>query len=149
MTAGVLFYWFVTFAYPYREPIIVDGPRPELGILHVKKDGLGFRETRISLYRNGTYYLYRNERHLFSYKFWEVHSEGALNTDLRTRVNAIKNLPELRGTVSRAPRSLVSLHGEGWYTEADSPEIAAFTTENSVAPPRELVELFNETKECQ
>jgi hypothetical protein len=60
------------------------------------------------------------------------------------RVNAIKNLPELRGTVSRAPRSLVSLHGEGWYTEADSPEIAAFTTENSVAPPRELVELFNE-----
>ena len=52
-------YWFGTSAFPYRQPLITDGVSPEVSILHVEKDGITFHETRISLYRDGTYYLVR------------------------------------------------------------------------------------------
>lgn len=130
--------WFATSVFPYRQPVIVDAMRPELSLLHVEKDGTVFHETRVSVYHDGRYYLTRNDRHLFRYRFAETAQEGLLTNDLRTRLKDILALPELKRTLDRAPRALRVRHGEGWYTKTGSYKIAAFTTENSTEPPVEL-----------
>ena len=117
---------------------------PELSILHVKKNGTVFRETHVSLYRDGTYYLTKSERRLFSYKFKEVSYHGMMTSDLRNQLTAIKGIPALQRTLSKAPGSLRVWHGEGWYTEANSFAITAFTTENTTEPPSELVAFFHQ-----
>jgi hypothetical protein len=131
-------YWFATYAFPYRQPVIVDALRAELAILRVEKDGTMFHETRLSVYRDGRYYLVRTDRRLFRYSFVEAVYVGILTDELRGEVRAILALPELRRTLDSAPKSLRAQHGEGWYTEADSYKIAAFTSENSISPPGEL-----------
>jgi len=132
-------YWFATFAFPYRQPVIVDGMQSELSLLHVEKDGTVFRETQVTIYPDGRpYYLTRNERRLFRYSFSETAQHGFLTKDLQTRLKAILALPELKRTLDRAPRALRSRHGEGWYTKMGTFKITAFTTENSTPPPAEL-----------
>jgi len=131
-------YWFTTYAFPYRQPVIVDAMRPELSLLHVEKDGTVFHETCVTAYPDGRYYLTRNERHLFRYSFTEAAQEGLLTNDLRTRLKAILALPDLKRTLDRAPRALRARHGEGWYTKVGSFKVTAFTTENATPPPDEL-----------
>ena len=140
----VLSYWFATFAFPYRQPIIIDAMRPEISILHVNKDGTRFHESRISVYRDGTYYLTKSERRLFSYTFKEVSYHGIMTSDLRNQLTAIKAIPALQRTLSKAPGSLRAWHGEGWYTEANSIAITAFTTENTTEAPSELAAFFHQ-----
>jgi hypothetical protein len=134
--------WFAAFARPYREPLIVDAMHPELSILNVKKDGVAFHETRISVYRDGRYYVIRNDRKLFRYSFGETAHEGLLTDDLRTKLKVIQALPELKRTLDKSPRALRARHSEGWYTETESFAITAFTTENATAPPADLVDFF-------
>ena len=131
-------YWFATSVFPYRQPVIVDAMRPELGLLHVEKDGTVFHETRITVYRDGRYYLTRNDRHLFRYSFSETAQEALLTNNLRAKLKDILALPELKQTLERAPRALRSRYGDGWYTQMGSSQITAFTTENSTPPPAEL-----------
>jgi hypothetical protein len=137
-------FWFAAFALPYREPLIVDAQNPELSVLNVKKDGRTFHETRISVYRNGRYYIVRNDRQLFRYRFGEAVQEGSLTDDLSAKLKVIQALPELKRTLDKSPRALRARHAEGWYTEMDSFAITAFTTENATSPPRELVDFFHE-----
>jgi hypothetical protein len=134
--------WFAAFVFPYREPIIVDGPHPELSILHVKKDGMTFHETRVSVLHDGRYYVAQNDRQLFRYSFAETVREGNLTDDLRTKLKAIQALPELKRTLDKSPRALRARNGEGWYTETDSFAITAFTTESGTTPPAELIKFF-------
>ncbi len=134
--------WFAAFALPYREPLIVDAAHPEISILNVKKDGIAFHETSISVYRDGRYYITRNDRQLFRYGFGETTHEGPLTDDLHAKLKIVQALPELKRTLDKSPRALRARHGEGWYTETDSIAITAFTTENRVAPPAELVDFF-------
>ena len=138
--------WFAEFALPYREPIIVGGVRTELDILNVKKDGIAFHETRVSIYHDGRYYLVRNDRQLFHYSFWETAYEGILTDDLRTKLKIIQALPELKRTLDKSPRALRAQHSEGWYTETGTSRITAFTTENSSPPPAALVAFFREVE---
>jgi hypothetical protein len=140
--------WFAAFVFPYREPIIVDGVHPELSILNVKKDGIAFHETRVSVYRDGRYYVVRNDRQLFRYSFAETVREGLLTDDLHTKLKTIQALPELKRTLDKSPRALRARHGEGWYTEMDSFAITAFTTENATPPPAELVAFFHRVEEA-
>lgn len=136
--------WFATFAFPYRQPVIVDGVQPELSILQVKKDGISFHETRISVYHNSRYFVVRNDRKLFRYSFVETVDEGFLTEDLRTKLKATQALPELKRTKGEAPRALRAWHGEGWYTEMDSFRITAFTTENATSPSAALKSFFHD-----
>ena len=61
ITVGVLVRagWFAHSARPWMLPTIVDGPSPELRILHVAKRGLKFHETSSSLIRNGAFEISR------------------------------------------------------------------------------------------
>ena len=146
ITLIVIVCWFGTFAFPYRQPVIVDGVQPELSILHVEKDGIAFHETRISVYRNGRYYVVRNDRRLFRYSFVETAHEGLLTDDLRTKMKAIQALPQLKRTLDKAPRGLRARHGEGWYTEMGGFAITAFTTENATPPPEDLRAFLREVE---
>jgi hypothetical protein len=138
--------WFARYAFPYRQPVIVDGAEPELGLLHIEKNGTVFHETRISVYRDGRYLIVRNDRRLFRYSFVETSQEGVLTDALRTKLKAILALPELKRTLDAAPRTLRARRGEGWYTVMGSFKIAAFTTENSTPPPRDLPTFLSEVE---
>jgi len=142
ITILVLARWFAAFAFPYRQPVIVDAMVPELSVLHVEKNGFDFDETRISVYRDGKFLMTHNDRRLFRYKFGEVWQGGWLTDALRIQLKTVLALPELQHTQDRAPMALRVAHGEGWYTEMRRGAIAAFTTENATAPPPEVVALF-------
>ncbi len=146
ITLMLIMCWFAAFAFPYREPIIVDGMHPELSILHVRKDGAKLHETRISIYRDGRFYVVRNERQLLRYSFEETAQEGLLTDNLRAKLKVIKALPELMLTLDKPPRALQARHGEGWYTEMGSFAITAFTTENRTPAPADLVAFFLEVE---
>jgi len=146
ITLIFIVYWFAEFAFPYRQPIIVDAVHPELTILNVKKDGIAFHETRISIYRDGRYYVVRNDRQLFRYRFGETVFEGLLTDYLRTKLKIIQGLPELKRTLDKSPKALRASHGEGWYTEMGSFAITAFTTENAIPPPADLVSFFRKVE---
>lgn len=136
--------WFAKFAFPYRQPIIVDAEPPELSVLHVVKDGVAFHETRVSIYRDGRYYLVRGDRRLLHYSFGETMQEGVLTEDIRSKLSALEALPDLTQTAHTAPHALRCWHGEGWYTKADSFEITAFTTENATPAPADLIAYFHQ-----
>jgi hypothetical protein len=138
--------WFVKFASPYREPVIVDGVHPELSILNVRKDGAKLHETRISIYRDGQFYIVRSERQLLRYSFEETAQKGLLTDDLRAKLKDVKAIPELMRTLDKPPRALRAWHGEGWYTETNTFAITAFTTENRTPPPADLVSFFLEVE---
>jgi hypothetical protein len=140
--------WFAAFVLPYRQPLIVDAAQPELSILNVKKDGIGFHETRVSLYRDGRYFIVRDDRQLFRYSFAETVREGFLTDELRTNLSSLQALPELQRTLDKSPRALRVWHGEGWYIEMHSFAITAFTTENASPPPAHVVEFFRELEEA-
>lgn len=134
--------WFILFVSPYRQPIIVDAAVPDLGILHVQKDGLTFHETRVTVYHDSRFFVVRNDRQLFRYSFRECAYEALLDDRLRAELKAVMALPELKRTQDKSPRALVARKAEGWYTEMGTHAITAFTTENGVSPPKELVEFF-------
>jgi len=134
--------WFILFVSPYRQPIIVDAVAQELGILHVQKDGLTFHETRVTIYHDSRFFLIRNDRKLLRYSFMERPYEGVLDDDLRAELKAVLGLPELKRTQDKSPRALMARKGEGWYTETSTFAITAFTTENGLSPPDQLVQFF-------
>ena len=138
----VVAWWFTASAFPYRQPVILDAQLAELDILHVEKNGLGFHETSIRIYRDGRFFMAHNDRRLFRYKFEEVWHGGALTESQRMQLKTVLGLPDLKRTEERAPRALRVAHGEGWYTETGRFAIAAFTTENATLPPAELVAFF-------
>ncbi len=139
--------WFAAYVSPYREPMIVGGMPPEFGILNVRKDGMTFHECRVSIYRDGKYYVARNDRQLFRYSFRETIHEGLLTDDLRAKLRAVQALPELKRIQDKSPRALRARHGEGWYTEMGTYAITAFTTENATTPPADLVAFFHTMQE--
>jgi hypothetical protein len=119
---------------------------PGTTILNVKKDGIAFHETRVSIYRDGRYYVVRNDRQLFRYSFGETTHEGLLTDDLRTKLKVIQALPELKRTMDKSPSAQRARHSEGWYTEMESFAIAAFTTETATPPPAPLVAFLREVE---
>lgn len=141
-----LSYWFSKSVLPYREPVIVDGAGSELRLLHVTKTGLVFHETRFSLSRDGEYYLARSDRRLFQYRFIEASNKGALPQNLLVEMNNLKSEVKLERTETTAPEALRKWNGEGWYAESGRYAVSAFTSENSVPPPSDLVSFFRQVE---
>jgi hypothetical protein len=138
----VIVWWFATFAFPYRQPVIADAMASELSILHVEKNGIDFHETSLRIYRDCRFFMTHNDRRLFRYKFEEVWHGGVLTEDQCVQLKTVLGLTDQQRTQDRAPKAPRVAHGEGWYTEMQRYEIAAFTTENATAPPAELVAFF-------
>jgi hypothetical protein len=150
---AVMTVWFCQSVMPYRIPGAVDyAGWPVLQILHVQKRGLRFHETCVSVsghaFRNG--YDLRSvgfsgdDRRLLQYRFKERWASGQLSESIAERVRAML-------TASSQPRApwdpikpVRNWNADNWYVIAEGAGLKTYTTENGSAPPKELVDLFND-----
>lgn len=144
LSALMMAMWFIWAVRPYREPLIVDAAPATLRILHVEKRGLWFHETSVSTWRDGKFWISRDDRRLFQYQFQKNISEGymppAVEQDVKTLVQSLTAHPPS----TLPPKALRLWIAEGWYAKAGYHGIAAFTTEYATAPPAELLRIFHE-----
>ena len=140
----VLVIWFIHSAMPYRTPILARGGAPEFRIIHVEKRGLRIREAEASLSRDGKVNLSRDDRRLFQYRFRIVSSWGSISQALHARVRTFAQSPDLTQARTSPTSDLHSWDGEGWYVVLEGARPLAFTTEDHTAPPRDVVDLFEE-----
>ena len=140
---AIVAFWYFSSVSPYRVPIFSDGPRPELAILHIQKDGLQFNETMMSVYRDGNYYYSRNNRTLFQYEFATQGGNGILPGELFSEVQSVAVSPSMTVLRTFPATALRAWRAEGWYVYSRrEPRLLAFTTENRMEPPKQVVDLF-------
>ncbi len=132
--------WFMNSVTPYRVPIIVDGVRAELRILHVKKRGLRFQETAVIAYHDSRFYVWRNDRKLFEYRFDWRSAQGVMPQGARAHVRALVDSPQLRMLHTPPAEPLRRWNAEGWYVVVTDRQLWAFTSE----PPPEIKDVFHE-----
>jgi len=142
LTFAILTGWFVYSAYPYRLPLFSEPVTPLISVLHVEKNGLSYYETRETIYGNGEFYIFRNQRKLFRYSFDIAVTSGVMPGSLLQQFTSV--VPSVQPQSSK----WATLHlpsswtGEGWYTAVDRNRFAEFSTKNRNSPPGELKELF-------
>jgi hypothetical protein len=135
--------WYAVSVTPYRIPLIVDGARPELAILHVTKEGIQFHETAVGAYREGRIFVQRNDRRLFRYRFPSRVGSGPLPVAVIASVHDLAQSTQLRDMRTAPAVALRNKNAEGWYVRTRY-KILVFTTEYGTKPPREVVDLFHE-----
>lgn len=140
---AVVIGWYLVSVSPYRIPLIVDGPSPELAILHIQKDGLELHEAEFSVYLGREFYFSRDDRRLLQYEFAVRGGHGVLTEGLSARVQALAQSLPTTDLHTPLPKPLRAWRGEGWYVRARE-GIFAFTTENRTEPPKEVVTLFRD-----
>lgn len=106
--------WYLTAVTPYQIPIFdIHQIRPLVSVLHVEKHGLQFHETYVAFYRDGQFYLTRDDRKLFQYCFQTNLAHGVITEEQLRLLNGVANSPpEFRG-------SQVWSHGPPYTWNAD------------------------------
>lgn len=140
----VLAGWMYHSAKPWLLPTIVDGYYPDLRILHVEKHGLQFHETGVFVMRNRRFWVSRNDRRLFQYRFQSRHTDGAVPPIIHEGANILVHSTTLRNLRTAPPISLRSWNAEGWYVAVDSSPLLAFTSEYGTNPPQEIKDMFEQ-----
>ena len=135
--------WYCLSASRYRIPLIVDGVRSELTVLHVEKKGIQFYETAMSASKDGRVYVQRNDRRLFQYRFVVRDGVGMLPEAITARVSMWAQSPLLRELRTAPTVALRNTNAEGWYVRTGY-KVLAFTSEYGTKPPREVVDLFHD-----
>jgi len=138
---GVLVSWYAVSVKPFRIPYIVDAVAPELTILHVQKNGIQFRESAVTVYRDGRFYANRNDRRLFQYRFEVREAQGVLPQTITLQVHQLVESAHVRDLRTLPAAALRTWTAEGWYVRT-SQGVAAFTSEFGTQPPTEIVDLF-------
>jgi hypothetical protein len=136
--------WIGSAAMPYRIPLIVDGPAPDLAILHVEKRGLQFYETAIAVYHDSRFYASRNDRRWLQYQFYESLATGVVEGAVRQRAFSLPESMPAMALGTRPPKPLRAWNAEGWYVRSPRLGVLAFTTEYGTTPPGEVIGLFRE-----
>ncbi len=138
--------WYLRSAPPYRMPGIVDGVPALVRILSLEKRGLRFRETGVIANRDGKFTRWQQDRRLFQFRFEEHWAGGVLERAPLERINSLVASEALRNHTPRA-KTLTAWNAEGWYAVLKDQRLFAFTTEDGLTPPRELVALLQEIEE--
>ncbi|MBZ5616756.1 MAG: hypothetical protein LAO23_22360 [Acidobacteriia bacterium] len=139
----VIFSWYCASARPYRIPWIVDAVWPELTVLHVEKSGIQLHETTVTVYRDGKFYVTRNDRRLLQYRFAVHAANGVLPQTMTTRVQLLTQSPQIRNSHTQPATVLRDRKAEGWYIRTRQ-GVLAFTTEYGTELPKEVVDLFRD-----
>jgi hypothetical protein len=139
--------WFVHSVMPYRVPVIVDAAQMELRILHVEKRGLRIHETLVVAERNSRFYVFRNDRRLFQYRFDTRGTQGVLSKIAHDHAGTLVQSPELWNLHTRPAEVLRSWNAEGWYVVLKDSRLFAFTSEYGTAPPPQVTDLFHEIED--
>jgi hypothetical protein len=140
----VLAIWFSFSVTPYRIPLIVDAVSPEFRILHVEKLGMQYHETEISVYRDGKFWVTRNDRRLFQYQFDSRSSQGLVSQAAHDHTLAFAQSPELLKLHTGPAKALRSWHAEGWYVVTKNGRVLTFTSQYGTSPPKEDTDVFYE-----
>lgn len=140
----VLALWLFHSATPYRVPLIVDAPPAEFRILHIEKRGLRFHEIGVSAYRDRRFWVWRNDRRLFQYRFEPRVVEGLMPQTAYEHAQALVKSPELWKLHTPPAKALRSWNAEGWYVVVKDSRLFVFTSEYRTAPPPEVTNLFHE-----
>ena len=138
--------WFIHSVTPYRTPSVEDGIGSELCIIHVEKRGLSFHEDEVSVFKDGRVSALRDERRLFQYRFQVSPSLGVISETLHERARALARLPGMTSSMKTSSRSLRSWNAEGWYVIVENSQPVGFLSEHQTAPPREVIDLFEELR---
>jgi hypothetical protein len=144
---AIVVLWFHHSAQPYRVPIIVDGPRSLVRVLHVEKRGLQFRETGMSTSRDHRFIRWRDDRHLFQYRFDRRMDWGVLDNALFERMNSLLTSEALRMRRTPPAKPLLSWNAEGWYIVLRDERLLAFTGEDRLVPPHEIIDLLHDIED--
>jgi hypothetical protein len=139
----VLSFWFSQSVMPYRIPGALDSDYPILGILHVEKRGLQFHETSISVFRNDSFYVSRNDRRLFQYHFQQLDSRGKVPPALMQRIYAAVQSPELSKRDSAVIKPIRAWNTTRWYLLVERAGFHAYTSETGTNPPQEIISIFD------
>jgi hypothetical protein len=109
--------WFLASVSRYEIPIFdLHSNPPMLSVLHVEKRGLQFHETSLAFYRNGEFYLRRDDRRLFQYRFPMSIVRGVLSAADHQLFNTLVNSPpELRGTQVQSYSPPRGWNADRWY----------------------------------
>jgi len=137
---SLIVFWYLKSVSPYRVPLIMDGPDPELAILHVEKNRFRFDETEISIYRD-QYYFSRNHRTLFQYRFANRGGQGVLTPELAAEVRNLTASPVIHTPRTNDAKPIRAWRADGWYIRTGR-RFSAFTSGNRSEPPQQAVELF-------
>ena len=141
--------WFSQSVMPYRIPGALDySSWPILQILHVEKRGLQFHETCIRVWgrRNQpeSVSFSWNDRRLFEYRFQQRFTPGELSESLVERVSALIQSSKSVKSNQEQMKPLRRWNDNGWYVAGESIGVEAYTTENRVTPPQEVIDLFHD-----
>ena len=86
--------WYVKTVSPYQIPIFdIHQGQPPMSVLHVEKHGLHFSETYLTVYRDGRFYLARDDRSLFQYAFQRGVASGDITGDCDLLFNRLAHSP--------------------------------------------------------
>ncbi len=135
--------WYAASVRPYRIPLIVDAVSPELAMLHVEKNGLQFHETAITVYRDGRFFVTRNDRRLLHYRFAVRGNDGVLPIASINRVISFAESPQITRLRTAPATPLRNRTAEGWYIRTRL-NVLAFTMENGMEPPKGALDLFRD-----
>lgn len=147
LTLIFLAIWFGRSVMPYRIPGAVDyGVHPGVRMLHIEKRGFQFHETSVSVLLDRRFRrsvsVSRNDRRLFHYKFTARGSTRELPEALTEPLETL--VLSRRGTKPDESKPLRAWNAEGWYVYTERNGIKAYTTENGMTPPTEIVALFSD-----
>jgi hypothetical protein len=109
--------WYVKTVSPYQIPIFdIHQARPTISVLHVEKHGLHFSETNLAVYRDGQFYLARDDRSLFRYSFERGLASGDITGDCVLLFNRLaKSPPEFSGSHVSSYVPPHAWNADRWY----------------------------------
>jgi hypothetical protein len=136
--------WFVFSVIPYRVPTEHGGWPSEITIVHFERRGLHLRETRVSVMRDGRFYISRDAREPLRYRSDGVWFSGFVALDKWQPVVELVRSSELKiggGSPRDVPRRWNS---DTWYVYGERMHTLAYSTATRTAPPSALVDWFND-----
>jgi len=109
--------WYVKTVSPYQIPIFdIHQGQPTISVLHVEKHGLHFSETYLSVYRDGKFYLARDDRSLFQYAFQRGVASGDITGDCDLLFNRlVHSPPEFSGSHVSSYVPPRAWNADRWY----------------------------------
>lgn len=150
LAAALLFVvvWYLKTVSPYQIPIFdIHQARPTVSVLHVEKHGLHFHETNLTFYRDGQFYLTRDDRKLFQYAFERNVGSGVVTEECMRLLNGLANSPpEFNGSHDSSYVQPRSWNADRWYIQVERRDGRGPVNVETSVVPEDVLRLFYGTQ---
>lgn len=138
--------WFAHSVTPYRVPTETGGLSPEIRVVHLVKKGLHLSETRISVMRDGRFYISCDIREPMQYQSDGELFRGFVPRERSQQILDFVRVPEFKVSGSSLRDLPRRWNSDAWYVDGERVPFVVFSAATNTAPPKELVDWFNEMK---